>query len=161
MRNISINMDSVQIKNVMQLNLNTTKLFRGVYACDRLPRKIISKPCFLIINTDPANKPGTHWIAIYIPKKGKAEYFDSYGNPPYIKLVINFMLRHSIGYKYNTNQLQSMFSSCCGIYCCEYVLHRCLGYSLKSFLSKFTKSTIQNDRKIIYSFQKHFLKIEV
>lgn len=149
-------MDSLQINKCMLLNRNTSKLFKGVYARNRIPRKISSKPCFLIINTDPAHKSGSHWIAMYIPKNGRAEYFDSYGNPPYLKIFINFMLRHSSGYKYSTQQLQNMFSSYCGMYCCEYILHRCLGHSYQSFISKFTNSTIRNDEKIINEFQKHF-----
>lgn len=154
-------MDSIEIKNIMQSNEYIKKYFKGVYACDRLPqlnKKNIKNPVCLIANTDPINKPGTHWIAIYIPRKGKVEYFDSYGNPPSSKYFINFMHQFKVGYKYYTIQLQSLFSIYCGIYCCEYILHRCRGKSLKSFLSTFSLSTIQNDKKVIRNFQNNFIR---
>jgi hypothetical protein len=36
----------------------------------------------LIVNTDPHNKPGSHWVAIYGDGDGHTEFFDSYGKPP-------------------------------------------------------------------------------
>jgi hypothetical protein len=38
--------------------------FQGVFSRDTLP----SKPRLLICNTDPSDKPGQHWIAIYVDK---------------------------------------------------------------------------------------------
>lgn len=149
-------MNSMEIKNIMQSNEKTKKVFKGVYACDRLPKRITRKPACLIVNTDPAHKPGTHWIAIYISKSGKSEYFDSYGNPPYLKSVINFMYRHGNGYIYNMKQLQSLFSSYCGNYCCQYILHRSHGCSFKTFISSFSNSTINNDKILIKNFRKNF-----
>ena len=50
--------------------LNYFKSFLGVFSCDRLP--IVSQlPCSLIMNTDPHDKPGQHWVAIYINAKRK------------------------------------------------------------------------------------------
>lgn len=147
----------MEISKLMRKNVKTKKYFNGVYPCDRLPLYPIKKPAYFIVNTDPANKSGMHWVAIYIPKSGKSEYFDSYGNPPFSKHFVDFMRTHSIGYNFNKKQLQSLFSSYCGNYCCEYVLHRCRGYSLKSFVAKFSKATLKNDVKIIQQFKINFL----
>ena len=51
--------------NAMQINKTMRKYpnFLGVFAADTLPH-IIKIPCGLIINTDPQQHPGTHWIAI-------------------------------------------------------------------------------------------------
>jgi hypothetical protein len=43
----------------------------------RLPAKI-RKPKGFILNTDPSNKPGTHWIAMFLATDGKGEFWDSY-----------------------------------------------------------------------------------
>ena len=34
------------------------------------------------MNTDKAKDTVTHWLAIYIPKHGCIEYFDSFGRKP-------------------------------------------------------------------------------
>ena len=57
--------------------------FQGVYSCDTLP----PKPELLVCNTDPHDKPGTHWIAIYVDKNGRGEYFDSFGMEPPVVAV--------------------------------------------------------------------------
>ena len=42
-------------------------MFLGVYARDRLPNKLPAKrPLILVCNTDPHNKPGEHWVVLYI-----------------------------------------------------------------------------------------------
>ena len=50
----------------------------GVYAAEHIP-KILSPPAAFVTNLDTANKPGSHWIVIYIDKNGYGVYFDSYG----------------------------------------------------------------------------------
>lgn len=50
------------------------KLMIGVFPCDHLSsihsfmKKDNSTAIALIINTDPSDKPGTHWQAIWIPE---------------------------------------------------------------------------------------------
>ena len=44
--------------------------------------KQISFPFAYIFNLDPSYKPGVHWVAVYIDKEGRPEYFDSFGRPP-------------------------------------------------------------------------------
>ena len=52
----------------------------GVFARDELPdinREIL--PWCLTLNTDPKDKPGTHWLAFYAPSARRIELFDSFG----------------------------------------------------------------------------------
>ena len=52
----------------------------GVFACYKLPdvtREIW--PSYLILNFDPNNQPGTHWLALYATLAGGIELFDSFG----------------------------------------------------------------------------------
>ena len=45
-----------------------------------LPRE--SPPSCLILNTDPKDQPGTHWLALYAPKANPNEIFDSFSCSP-------------------------------------------------------------------------------
>ncbi|GFT67257.1 uncharacterized protein NPIL_535271 [Nephila pilipes] len=58
----------------------------------------IKKRAALVINTDPHDKEGSHWLAMYIQDEKTIEFFDSYGLPPsvyephishYVKLFPN------------------------------------------------------------------------
>ena len=69
--------------------------FLGVFASDQLPSKISTYPSGLIVNTDPIDKPGQHWVAMYFPNEGE-EFFDSYGFPPsfYTNRFTKFLTTH-------------------------------------------------------------------
>ena len=49
----------------------------GVFARDELPdlTREIRLWC-LILNTDPKDQPGTHWLALYAPSARSIELFD-------------------------------------------------------------------------------------
>ncbi len=78
-------MDTNQINRVLKSYIFTRKEFCGVLPIDYLPIKKIKRPCSFVINTDKSSLPGKHWFAIYLPLKGKIEYFDSFGIKPLIK----------------------------------------------------------------------------
>ena len=41
--------------------------FRGVYAADHAKALEVTEfPSGYIINTDPSDKPGTHWVCLYV-----------------------------------------------------------------------------------------------
>ena len=51
----------------------------------RKPRKLSENVYFCICNSDPCDKSGQHWLALFFFKKARrwhGEYFDSYGTPP-------------------------------------------------------------------------------
>lgn len=151
-------MNTVQIMNVMNNNKIMKTYFKGVFSCDKLPKYKIKKTACYIINTDPSSKPGTHWVAIFFPKKGYAEYFDSFGFEPKIKSIIKFIMNNSSHYTYNKKQLQNIFSSVCGNYCCEYLLHRCKGKVKSLFLKKYnSKNTANNDVITMKHFKSNFM----
>lgn len=156
-------MNSLEINNVMKNNKFTKTKFKGVFACDKLPKsKIKKKPACFIINTDPSSLPGTHWVALYFPKSGKTNYFDSFGAKPNIKPIINFINNNSRSYVYNTNQLQNVFSTVCGNYCCEYLLHRCQNKLNSTFYSKYNiNDTVKNDDATLKNFRTHFIRKKI
>lgn len=117
----------------------------GVYAADRIPFKL-ELPAALIVNTDPASQPGTHWIAIYIDKYGSGVYFDSYGEKPRSKHHRHRLRRLCKTIEYNTKRLQSWDSKVCGEYCIMFIYNMCSGRSLRSFCKLFSHNTRLNDR---------------
>ena len=55
----------------------------GVFARDELldlTRE--SRPWCFILNSDPKDQPGTHWLAFYAPKAGPIKLFDLFGFSP-------------------------------------------------------------------------------
>ena len=84
----------------------------GVFARDQIPDDLNSKrPFALVLNTDPADKPGQHWLAMYGPTTGPIELFDSYALPPSLYGLNSFALT------YSRTPLQSPSSAVCGHYC--------------------------------------------
>ncbi|GFS54245.1 uncharacterized protein TNCV_2527631 [Trichonephila clavipes] len=102
--------------------------FLGVYPSDKIPK--VKKKAALVVNTDPHDEEGSHWLAMYIQDEKTIEFFDSYGFPPsvyephisqYVKLFPNVI--------YNETSLQNLTSNVCGQYCIFYLLKRCKGHS--------------------------------
>jgi len=59
----------------------------GVFARDELPDYTAllyhkERPFALVLNSDPRDKPGQHWLALFAPKNGPIELFDSFGQLP-------------------------------------------------------------------------------
>jgi hypothetical protein len=72
-------MVTYQLRYVLTRDLGIT--FGGVYPRGLLPETLDQKA--IMINTDPHDKPGGHWVCLYVTSP-VVEYFDSYGLPPFI-----------------------------------------------------------------------------
>ena len=59
---------------------------QGVFPSDK------TYPAGLISNTDPRDLPGTHWVAMYFTSPGISEFFDSYGFPPEVYGMEDYIL---------------------------------------------------------------------
>ena len=78
----------------------------------------------VIFNLDPHDKPGSHWVAVFLNDNKKTiYYFDSYGDKPHpqIKKFINEVIDQSRSlnhtYKYLENKKRHQFgNSECGMY---------------------------------------------
>ena len=137
-------MNGREIDCVLNANL---LVFRGVYSCDTLPEGDV---CGLLVsNTDPHDKPGEHWIAMYFDGE-RGEYFDSFGRPPN-KLFKDYLNKHCKYWTFNDRQLQSACSRFCGHYCVYYCLLRGSGVDLHKIISSFTNDTGFND-VIVHGF---------
>ena len=91
----------------------------GVFARDDLPDVTREKrPWCLILNTNPKDLPGTHWLALYSPQSGRIELFDSFGFSPSMYGLDSLDPLHLL------YSLQSPSSSVCGHYCIVYIYLR-------------------------------------
>ena len=88
----------------------------------------------IIFNTDPHNKPGQHWISMFINiKKGEIFFFDSTGDdaPPQVKKLIE-RIKHQglamnppIKFKFDSNKgIEHQYGNTeCGIYSIFFIVH--------------------------------------
>ena len=91
----------------------------GVFARDELPNlNKERRPFALVLNTDPSSKPGQHWLALFGPKEGPIEIFDSFGLH-----TSSYGLAYLLP-TYSLIQLQSSFSALCGHYCIFFLNQR-------------------------------------
>ena len=64
MENVALN--NHQLDYLAQADPKLCQLFYWTVACDRLPSVVNREgPTAYIVNTDPRDKPGKHWIALW------------------------------------------------------------------------------------------------
>ena len=116
----------------------------------------------LVVNTDPRQKPGEHWIAMYFPDVRGNEFFDSYGFPPvYYNDDFPRYSKNRGDTVRNKKTLQALTSDFCGFYCIYYLYHRTRGHSLDSIVKTFrVKDRVGNDR-YVERFVKQYRRIIV
>jgi len=120
----------------------------------------------IIFNTDPHDKPGQHWIALFIHlKKGEISFFDSTGDQPpdEIQEFINKFekegkqvlgLGETENIKININKMQHQkLDSECGIYCLAFIHHMLVtdgDFSIFSTVEVFWNNSLppQSDKEL-------------
>lgn len=123
---------SKNIQDIVSRKRILYKNFLGVFSINNLPRILIRRPAYLIINLQPDYLAGSHWVAISFTSNGSIHYFDSFGMipPPEISL---FLDRNSKwGWTFNRVKLQGDLSFFCGYYCILFIY-----YSSKNKLNHF------------------------
>ena len=108
-------------------------------------------PLCCIVNTDPIDKPGQHWIALYYAGLGKSqgEFFDSYALRPeaYKHDTWKKCFREFDGF---TRPLQQWNSDVCGDYTIYFLYRRVRGESLREIVKYFSKNDLQyNDAAVV------------
>ena len=117
----------------------TSRTFKGVYTLDEIEHiKQRSFPSTYVFNLDPSYKPGVHWVAVYIDRRGLVEYFDSFGLPP-PREIEGFLYTYVESWNYNNVPVQELYSTTCGQFDVFYIYQRCSGLTLESILRKYLK----------------------
>jgi hypothetical protein len=139
----------------------------GVFPADSLPSagKILKTLqhfplCCFVANTDPAARPGKHWVA-FIATSSRSdgfhlEYFDSYGLPlaVYTELYAGCTRNQFVPLicVVNTVSLQDTYSSVCGYYCILFAHFRAMGRSFKfyiSYIRSYSAVAIARDKFVV------------
>lgn len=155
-------MNSAEIDYALRNDICTGDTFGGVFPSDILKDilKHRSLPICYVINTDPASKPGTHWVAFYFPQSlnEHVEVFDSFGQViPAVFKQFAKKYGHPNSIESVTQQLQSDWSTACGQYCIYYLTLRNRGRSLNEIVRGFTPDDRNwNDAMVTAFVNKHF-----
>ena len=96
--------------------INSLLLHPPVVPIDHFDPITEKKPSAGIINTDPCDEPGSHWVAVFIKSNSEAELFDSWTS--FFKCFSHV--------EFNTTKLQG-FSTACEEYCLFYLSQRSKG----------------------------------
>lgn len=131
----------------------------AVLPADFLPKKVPTRPFYLVINTSASNEgPGEHWVCMYVPAKSSQsiEYFDSFGLPALNKHFRKFIKNNCTHYIYNKVQLQSNISTVCGEFCVVFLTQRCCEKkNLQQFINQFSTTKLEmNDAKVTTMYNK-------
>ena len=146
-------LNNLQLDHLARLHPKLSKVFYGTVACDQLPSKLMKDgPTAFIVNTDPQDEPGTHWISLWTDGD-TCEIMDSYAVPLDVYGTANplkeWLNRHFKYQMSNGKTLQSVFSRSCGDYALMFLVDRAEGRSMHYFLSKFKKGDfVANDHKV-------------
>ena len=143
-----------ELVKLLLRNPYSRKVFCGVIPIDKLPMKKITRECAFIVNTHESHLPGEHWFAIYVPKQGPIEYFDSYGIPPYHRIIHNFLRINKRNFIHNKYQIQSNTSVNCGKFSLFYIYFRARGYTMKQYIKFFNKDTLKYNDKFLNNLYK-------
>ena len=93
-----------------------------------------------IMNLDKSNKPGSHWVGVYVDtlNNNSIEYYDSFGREPtkdfmkQIKKLIDRLEPNTyLKFKVNRIQDQNVKTSNCGFFCLRWMLDKATGKNFK------------------------------
>jgi hypothetical protein len=119
----------------------------------------------VVFNTDPHDKPGEHWISLFIDVRAKVIFFfDSTGDKPqkrirtFMKMVREQGEANNIQFKEYINDIHHQSNdSECGVYCIFMIIHMLLGkMTVHDFLDKKKKLT----DKYMQRFRRKFFNVD-
>jgi len=141
-------MNSIEINNYLEkLFHENDEIDFGVLSADYLCKINFNelKDKFYIVNNQPSNMPGQHWLAIS-KIDNNLQFFDSYGMGTtfYGKYMQKFV-KSSKNVTESDRILQYQYSDTCGQFCIFYIAKRYQGCSLEDIYKHFSSNTKLND----------------
>jgi len=103
----------------------------------------------MVVNLEPSNEDGSHWISLFAKTPEQIFYFDSYGMEP-DDLVEEYLKENFTRITRNNFTFQSHFSSVCGHYCIVFVYYMSLGSSFDELIRVLKK--IDNPDSFVKNF---------
>ena len=134
-------MDSSQISHLLSNN----SLFGGVYSCDTIP-KTDERPIAFVVNTHEITSPGEHWQVILLVDNHKIEFFDSFGFPPDVSFICDYIDDNATDWCYSSKTLQHPHKQSCGMFCVSFIQCRDQGGTYRDFLNEYTKDLLHNEK---------------
>lgn len=133
-------MNTNQILNLVTKHSDN---FGGVFPADGL--NFLKNDRLYILNTDPSQKKGQHWVAMYV-NNDLCEFFDSFGKPPiyYHQYWHEYLIAKSKKYIYNKSKLQKYSSEDCGKFCIFYVVLRSKGIHFENIIELVGKTDLNS-----------------
>jgi hypothetical protein len=151
-------MNTLHLDDCLKRNNFTKKIFKGVFAADKIPHRKVIKPIAFVINTQNSFESGEHWLGVYITPK-ILELFDSGGRNFNQHYYLNQLRKYHSTKKfvYNNKQIQSLQSDLCGEFVCLFILAKSREISSKKFISYFNfKNLSDNNYLVLSEFKKYF-----
>lgn len=137
-------------------------IYGGTLPCDRLPmtQDRAGRRAF-IVNTDPHDRPGTHWVALWTDRD-ECELFDSIAMPlGYYKTAAPLEIwieRHYLTCASNADAVQAITNQTCGYYCLFYLLAKHRGQSMSTFLTMFDTSNYLANDELVATMMRQLIK---
>jgi hypothetical protein len=144
-------MNTDEIEEICNSDSAISRLFLGVFPCDRLPEPKF--PSCLIANTEPASSKGEHWVSLTFDYDGTATYFCSFGGYP--NETFQKFLQDYNWFR-TSRRIQSLDTDVCAHYCIAHLHFHCRGVPLKKFMSLFT--VCDND-DIVRNFVRFYYRL--
>ena len=123
----------------------------------------------IVFNTDPSDKPGKHWVSMFIdlsgnPDQWEVNYFDSYGRakvaPEIRNLIKNLKTQHpSMIVRMNCSDdfctamvNHQKLNTECGVYSINFIVERLHGRSWKDMVTDnlYDDATVARKRKVFF-----------
>ena len=153
-------MNSLEIDHILSSLEETKNAFLGVFPCDKLPNLSETPLTFcIVVNLSTHDEKGSHWCIFYRHEQNDIiYYFDSFGMPPYINELIDFI--HGKKFWYSVKTVQHPLSQLCGFYVIAFAIAMCNGLYFADFLKLFTNDYKKNDVRIL-KFLKNVLQYKL
>lgn len=145
-------LNNVQLDYLAREDQILKPYFHGTVACDRLPKKPSRVPCGYIVNTDPHDQPGRHWLGVWTDGN-VCEVMDSFALPlenyETTQPLQEWIVKHWKYHVTNGKSLQALNSKSCGDYALLYLKEKAHGRTLSDFLKQFSRyDYVKNDHRV-------------
>lgn len=152
-RLISRQLTTQQLHQALKNNSQTLRLYHGIFPVDLLPRyRPTFSPCFIIVNLDQSDRPGSHWVLVFFPQKtseskGRVFLFDSFGMDAEQQDMLSAFLGKD--YSYNRIKLQHQQSQSCGFFVLYVALLLSRGVAPSSVVDYFSRTNLSTNDGIL------------